>query len=295
MPDDPRDNELLQRLAALKKRTGRPDNDGPSPPGPPPDLPGLVLPATKPATSSRGSHNPAAANNDDRAARRQERRQQARQDFKAQLLREQQPRSGFSCGTMLNEKPRKLRPNQLNYETHEPYMIRWMRAGTGLTGSCQDHHEQRGRPGWMSLENAGTTATQGLDTASSCLPPGHHLGLRGLGQFRSGSVMLVLVVEVPSWGRAGRAGRRSRDCRLSSGRPRSAAVPASDGGQKQRQKGVLDRTGSVKTDTKTVHVTQTAVNYYHNKIKAMKLEILKGQAVLRRLEAQRNNYNSRVP
>lgn len=35
-------------------------------------------------------------------------------------------------------------------------------------------------------------------------------------------------------------------------------------------------------------------NYYHNKIEAMQLEILKGQAVLRRLEAQRNDYNSRV-
>lgn len=35
-------------------------------------------------------------------------------------------------------------------------------------------------------------------------------------------------------------------------------------------------------------------NYYHNKIESMKLEILKGQAVLRRLEAQRNDYNSRV-
>ena len=35
-------------------------------------------------------------------------------------------------------------------------------------------------------------------------------------------------------------------------------------------------------------------NYYQNKIEAMKLEILKGQAVLRRLEAQRNDYNSRV-
>lgn len=35
-------------------------------------------------------------------------------------------------------------------------------------------------------------------------------------------------------------------------------------------------------------------NYYANKIEAMKLEILKGQAVLRRLEAQRNDYNSRV-
>jgi 26S proteasome regulatory subunit T6 len=35
-------------------------------------------------------------------------------------------------------------------------------------------------------------------------------------------------------------------------------------------------------------------NYYNNKIEAMKLEILKGQAVLRRLEAQRNDYNSRV-
>lgn len=35
-------------------------------------------------------------------------------------------------------------------------------------------------------------------------------------------------------------------------------------------------------------------NYYHNKIEATQLEILKGQAVLRRLEAQRNDYNSRV-
>lgn len=35
-------------------------------------------------------------------------------------------------------------------------------------------------------------------------------------------------------------------------------------------------------------------SYYQNKIEAMKLEILKGQAVLRRLEAQRNDYNSRV-
>lgn len=41
-------------------------------------------------------------------------------------------------------------------------------------------------------------------------------------------------------------------------------------------------------------VTMALDNYYHNKIEAMKLEILKGQAVLRRLEAQRNDYNSRV-
>ena len=34
--------------------------------------------------------------------------------------------------------------------------------------------------------------------------------------------------------------------------------------------------------------------FYHNKIEGMKLEILQGQAVLRRLEAQRNEYNSRV-
>ena len=33
--------------------------------------------------------------------------------------------------------------------------------------------------------------------------------------------------------------------------------------------------------------------YYHNKIEAMKLEILKGQAALRRLEAQRNALNAR--
>ncbi|KAJ5532130.1 26S proteasome regulatory subunit [Penicillium frequentans] len=35
-------------------------------------------------------------------------------------------------------------------------------------------------------------------------------------------------------------------------------------------------------------------NYYRNKIEDMKLEIIQGQAVLRRLEAQRNDYNSRV-
>lgn len=34
--------------------------------------------------------------------------------------------------------------------------------------------------------------------------------------------------------------------------------------------------------------------YYRNKIEGMKLEIIQGQAVLRRLEAQRNDYNSRV-
>ena len=35
-------------------------------------------------------------------------------------------------------------------------------------------------------------------------------------------------------------------------------------------------------------------SFYHNKIEGLKLEIIKGQAVLRRLEAQRNDYNSRV-
>ncbi|EFE44057.1 hypothetical protein TRV_01185 [Trichophyton verrucosum HKI 0517] len=35
-------------------------------------------------------------------------------------------------------------------------------------------------------------------------------------------------------------------------------------------------------------------SYYRNKIESMKLEIIQGQAVLRRLEAQRNDYNSRV-
>ncbi|KAL9627466.1 MAG: hypothetical protein Q9204_006543 [Flavoplaca sp. TL-2023a] len=34
--------------------------------------------------------------------------------------------------------------------------------------------------------------------------------------------------------------------------------------------------------------------FFHNKIEGMKLEIIQGQAVLRRLEAQRNDYNSRV-
>lgn len=34
-------------------------------------------------------------------------------------------------------------------------------------------------------------------------------------------------------------------------------------------------------------------SFFHNKIEGMKLEIIQGQAVLRRLEAQRNDYNSR--
>jgi len=34
--------------------------------------------------------------------------------------------------------------------------------------------------------------------------------------------------------------------------------------------------------------------FFNNKIEGMKLEIIQGQAVLRRLEAQRNEYNSRV-
>jgi len=38
----------------------------------------------------------------------------------------------------------------------------------------------------------------------------------------------------------------------------------------------------------------TLDTFYHNKIEAAKLSILEGQAVLRRLEAQRNDYNSRV-
>ena len=35
-------------------------------------------------------------------------------------------------------------------------------------------------------------------------------------------------------------------------------------------------------------------SFFLNKIESMKLEIIQGQAVLRRLEAQRNDYNSRV-
>jgi 26S proteasome regulatory subunit T6 len=35
-------------------------------------------------------------------------------------------------------------------------------------------------------------------------------------------------------------------------------------------------------------------SFFHNKIESLKLEIIQGQAVLRRLEAQRNDYNSRV-
>ena len=35
-------------------------------------------------------------------------------------------------------------------------------------------------------------------------------------------------------------------------------------------------------------------NFYRNKIEGLKLEVIEGQAVLRRLEAQRNELNSRV-
>ena len=45
--------------------------------------------------------------------------------------------------------------------------------------------------------------------------------------------------------------------------------------------------------TSTV-VAMALDNYFRNKIESMKLEIIQGQAVLRRLEAQRNDYNSRV-
>jgi hypothetical protein len=48
------------------------------------------------------------------------------------------------------------------------------------------------------------------------------------------------------------------------------------------------------------HILPTAItlimaldSFFHNKIESMKLEIIQGQAVLRRLEAQRNDYNSR--
>jgi len=42
-----------------------------------------------------------------------------------------------------------------------------------------------------------------------------------------------------------------------------------------------------------VVVTMALDSFFHNKIESMKLEIIQGQAVLRRLEAQRNDYNSR--
>lgn len=40
--------------------------------------------------------------------------------------------------------------------------------------------------------------------------------------------------------------------------------------------------------------TMALDSFFYNKIESMKLEIIQGQAVLRRLEAQRNDYNSRV-
>jgi hypothetical protein len=43
-----------------------------------------------------------------------------------------------------------------------------------------------------------------------------------------------------------------------------------------------------------IRLTMALDSFYHNKIESLKLEIIQGQAVLRRLEAQRNDYNSRV-
>ena len=48
------------------------------------------------------------------------------------------------------------------------------------------------------------------------------------------------------------------------------------------------------TLTSSATVIMTLDSFYHNKIESMKLSIIEGQAKLRRLEAQRNDYNSRV-
>lgn len=45
---------------------------------------------------------------------------------------------------------------------------------------------------------------------------------------------------------------------------------------------------------KPAATTMALDTFYRNKIESMKLEIIQGEAVLRRLEAQRNDYNSRV-
>jgi len=47
-------------------------------------------------------------------------------------------------------------------------------------------------------------------------------------------------------------------------------------------------------DTSTPNASMALDTFYRNKIEGMKLQILEGQAKLRRLEAQRNDYNSRV-
>jgi hypothetical protein len=44
----------------------------------------------------------------------------------------------------------------------------------------------------------------------------------------------------------------------------------------------------------TPSITMALDTFFQNKIESMKLEIIQGQAKLRRLEAQRNDYNSRV-
>ena len=46
-------------------------------------------------------------------------------------------------------------------------------------------------------------------------------------------------------------------------------------------------------EDRNLSVIMALDSFFHNKIESMKLEIIQGQAVLRRLEAQRNDYNSR--
>ena len=58
--------------------------------------------------------------------------------------------------------------------------------------------------------------------------------------------------------------------------------------------GVLTDSNALTRHTATATARMALDTFFHNKIEGMKLEIIQGQAVLRRLEAQRNEYNSRV-
>jgi len=59
---------------------------------------------------------------------------------------------------------------------------------------------------------------------------------------------------------------------------------------------VLEHTASISSNSGCPNQLPNMAldSFYQNKIESLKLEIIKGQAVLRRLEAQRNDYNSRV-
>jgi len=75
---------------------------------------------------------------------------------------------------------------------------------------------------------------------------------------------------------------------------RSSQVSTLSQGQTQTHHKVLILITFVSHHSPCSEVATMALDtFFHNKIESMKLEIIQGQAVLRRLEAQRNDYNSR--